>query len=252
MNPIELLYYIHNVNVKPRHIRGGIIPYYDLTIVLRGELDYRTVQGDAVTLKTGDFILIRPGEYRQRQDGAVSSEYVSFNFTTDMDLCSVPAVSRGALNAETDLFLQSCDGFFNSEKDLNKIAYLLGALLLLIRDNVSNARMHPLALKIKNYVLKNYTDRITLEGIAERFHFSVSYCNNVFKKETGKSIGLFLIEERIRKAKELLIYTGFSLPEIARKVGYEDYNYFSRLFKKHARFTPTQYRARHSGKNTGR
>ena len=70
----------------------------------------------------------------------------------------------------------------------------------------------------------------------------------MFRKETGKSIVLFLIGERMRKAKELLTYTDFSLPEIASKVGYEDYNYFSRQFKKHTLFTPTQYRARHSVK----
>ena len=102
-----------------------------------------------------------------------------------------------------------------------------------------------MALAIKNYVLQNYTERITLASVAERFHFSASYCNNVFRQETKTSIVSFVIGERMRKAKELLVYTGFSLPEIAAKVGYEDYNYFSRLFKKHVRYTPAQYRARH-------
>ena len=70
----------------------------------------------------------------------------------------------------------------------------------------------------------------------------------MFKRETRQTIVDFVIGERMRKAKELLVYTDFSLPEVALKVGYEDYNYFSRLFKKHVRATPTQYRARYSGK----
>ena len=246
MNRIDLLYYNHNVNVKPRHIRYGRTAYYDLTIVLKGELTY-IVENEAVSLKAGDFILFHPWkEYRQRLDGSVISEYVSFNFNTDMDLDGVPTVSQGGLNDEMKLLLTACDGLYSAEKDLAKIAYLLGSLLQLIQENVNNRQMHPLALKIKKYLLKNYTEKITLEDIAERFHFSVSYCNNVFRKDTGKSIVFFLIEERMRKAKELLIYTDFSLPEIAARVGYEDYNYFSRLFKKHTRFTPTQYRARNS------
>ena len=248
MNRIDLLYFNHNVNVKPRHISYGRIPYYDLTVVLKGELTY-VVRNEAITLKAGDFILIRPrDEYRQRLDGSIVSEYVSFNFNTDMDLNVVPTVSQGGLTDEMKLLLSACDGLYSTGKDLSKIAYLLGSLLQLIRENVNNQQMHPLALGIKDYILKHYTERITLDGIAEQFHFSVSYCNNVFRKETGKSIVLYLIEERMRKAKELLAYTTFTLPEVAEKVGYEDYNYFSRLFKKHTHFTPTQYRARHAEK----
>ncbi|MBP5429259.1 MAG: helix-turn-helix transcriptional regulator [Clostridia bacterium] len=247
MNPIQLLYFKHNINVRPRHVHRGRVTYYDLTIVLKGELHY-VKKSAPVLLKAGDFILIRPGEMRQRLDSSVISEYVSFNFTTDMDLDAVPGVSENAASVEMNRLISACDGCFNSDKDLNKVAYLLGALLLLIRDHVSNAQTHPLALAIKNYVLQNYTERITLASVAERFHFSASYCNSVFKKEMGKSIVLYLIGERMRKAKELLIYTDFPLPEIAAKVGYEDYNYFSRLFKKHVRFTPTQYRARRAEK----
>ena len=248
MDHVTLLYYNHNVNVKPKHIRRGMITYYDLTIVLRGVLNY-VVHDAVVALHAGDFILIRPGsEYRQRLDSEIVSEYVSFNFTTDMDLSSVPAVTTGALNAKINLLLNACDGFPNTDGALDKIGYLLGALLLTVRDSVTNAQKHPLALEIRDYILEHYTERITLGSIAERFHFSVSYCNNVFKRETQKTIVDFVIEERMRKAKELLTYTDFSLPEIALKVGYEDYNYFSRLFKKHTRHTPTQYRARYSGK----
>ena len=248
MTPITALYYSHNVNVKPKHIRRGRITYYDLTIVLRGVLNY-VVHDAVVALHAGDFILLRPNsDYRQRLNSPVTSEYVSFNFVTDMDLSSVPTVSEGALNEEIKALLNACDSLPNLDDSLDKIGYLLGALLLTVRDTVSNAHKHPLALEIKNHLLKHYTEKITLESIAEQFHFSVSYCNNVFKRETRQTIVDFVIGERMRKAKELLVYTDFSLPEVALKVGYEDYNYFSRLFKKHVRATPTQYRARYSGK----
>ncbi|MBO4283160.1 MAG: helix-turn-helix domain-containing protein [Clostridia bacterium] len=247
MDQVTAYYYNHNVNVKPKYIRGNKIPYYDLTIVLGGVL-YYVNHGATIALKAGDCILIRPGEYRQRLDSEIVSEYVSFNFSSEMDLSSVPTVSTDVLNAEIKLLLNACDGFPNTDGALKKITYILGALLVVLRESVNNAQKHPLALEIKNYILKNYTERITLQSISERFHFSVPYCNNVFKKEMKKPIVDFLIGERIRKAKELLIYTGFSLPEIASRVGYEDYNYFSRLFKKHTHYTPTQYRVRHTGR----
>lgn len=247
MDPITVRYYHHHFDVRPIHVTRRPIPYYDLTIVLSGVLFY-VDRGVTVGIKAGDFILIRPGEYRQRLDSDVVSEYVSFNFYTDMDLSSIPTVTTDALNAKMNLILNACDGFQNTDGSFEKISYLLGSLLLVIRDAVTNAKMHPLALAIKNYILKNYTERITLQSISEQFHFSVPYCNNVFKKEMKKPIVDFLIGERIRKAKELLVYTAFPLPEIASRVGYEDYNYFSRLFKKHTHYTPTQYRVRHTGR----
>ena len=247
MEPITLSYYNHHFDVCPRHVTRRAIRYYDLTIVLRGVL-YYVDRGATVELGAGDFILIRPGEVRQRLDSTLVSEYVSFNFYTDMDLSSIPTVTTDALNAKMNLILNACDGFQNTDGSFEKISYLLGSLLLVIRDAVTNAKMHPLALAIKNYILKNYTERITLQSISEQFHFSVPYCNNVFKKEMKKPIVDFLIGERIRKAKELLVYTAFPLPEIASRVGYEDYNYFSRLFKKHTHYTPTQYRVRHTGR----
>ena len=247
MNEISLYYYNHNAKVKPRHITKNIIPYYDLTIVLKGAL-YYVYYGESVVLKPGDFILIRPGEYRQRLDSEILSEYISFNFSCDMDLTSIPSLSINALGDEMNLLLTACDSFFNTENYLKKISYILGALLLYIRDNVTDSQMNPLALRIKNYILKNYAERITLKSISEEVHFSVSYCNSVFKKGTRKPIVEYLIEMRMQKAKELLKHTNFTLPEIASKVGYDDYNYFSRLFKKNTHYSPTQYRLRHSEK----
>ena len=247
MDQVSLYYFNHRANVQPRHVSKNAIPYFDLTIVLQGVLYY--VNDDRITpLNVGDFILIRPGEIRQRLDSTIPSEYVSFNFLTDMDLSAIPTVSTDALNAKMNVLLSACSGFQHSENALDKISYLLGALLLLIRDNVYNSKINPLALEIKHYILENYTERITLQEISERFHFSVSYCNSVFKKEMQKPIVDFLIEERMRKAKELMTYTDLALPEIALRVGYEDYNYFSRLFKKSTHFTPTQYRGRFAGK----
>lgn len=232
MNQISLFYYKHNSNVKPTHISKRPIPYYDLTIVEKGVL-YYVVNDAAVALNPGDFILMRPGEYRQRLDSTVSSSYVSFNFSCDMDLQSIPTVTTDALNTDINILLTACDNFYSRMPDNypEKISYILGALLLYIREEVANLQMNPLALKIKNYILKNYTEKITLQSISVTFHFSASYCNNIFKKETQIPIVDFLIEERIRNAKEQLIHTNLSLPEIASKIGYEDYNYFSRLFK---------------------
>ena len=66
----------------------------------------------------------------------------------------------------------------------------------------------------------------------------------VFKKETGRSIIDFLIEERISESKKLLAEDSIPLATISELVGFDDYNYFSRVFKKRAGCTPSEYRKR--------
>lgn len=249
MHQITLEYFNHASNATPHQIIRNMVHYYDLTIVLKGTLHY--VYNDTeVTLHPGSFILFRPGDYRERLEVTDPSDYYSFNFMTDIDLQSVLPVTHDALDSEVNLLLTVCDQLQNkSGKDSEKTAHILAALLLYLQENnANNVHMKPLALKIKNYILDHFAERITLQGIAEEFHFSASYCNNVFKKETKKSIVDFLINERIQKAKELLLHTDYPLPLIASKVGYDDYNYFSRLFKKHTMYTPMKYRNLYSKK----
>jgi two-component system response regulator YesN len=64
----------------------------------------------------------------------------------------------------------------------------------------------------------------------------------VFKQETGLSITAYVIKKRIEKAKQLLIERVLTLPEVAERVGFSDYNYFSRVFKKEVGVSPINYR----------
>ena len=74
---------------------------------------------------------------------------------------------------------------------------------------------------------------------------SPNYFSSLFKKEKQQSTVNYLIELRIRKAGEYLEHTEMSVADIARTVGYEDSQYFFRVFKKATGQTPLQYRQQH-------
>ncbi|MGE7055201.1 helix-turn-helix domain-containing protein, partial [Paenibacillus glucanolyticus] len=63
-----------------------------------------------------------------------------------------------------------------------------------------------------------------------------------FKKETGISLGTYIIQARIKAAKHLLEATSLSVYQIAAKVGYANYSYFSKLFKQDTGWAPSDYR----------
>ena len=64
----------------------------------------------------------------------------------------------------------------------------------------------------------------------------------LFKKETGKSIINYLLDERLESAKMLIREGSLSLSDIAVETGFSDYNYFSRIFKKRVGVSPISYK----------
>lgn len=71
---------------------------------------------------------------------------------------------------------------------------------------------------------------------------SPNYFSSIFKQEIGISAVNFITDVRMKKAQELLSQSDNSVVDIAKKVGYEDSQYFFRVFKKNVGMTPLQYR----------
>ena len=68
----------------------------------------------------------------------------------------------------------------------------------------------------------------------------------LFKKETGMTISEYIIKVRIDKSKELLLDPQIKLFEVARKVGYSDANYYSKVFSKLMGMTPSAFREKYT------
>lgn len=98
---------------------------------------------------------------------------------------------------------------------------------------------------IKNYLQLNYQRKVTLEKIANDIHSSPYYLHHVFKAQTGLTPLDYLTSLRINKAKELLKTTSYSIAIIARYVGISNPPYFSVVFKKITKETPSHYRKKH-------
>lgn len=87
-------------------------------------------------------------------------------------------------------------------------------------------------------------EALSIEFLASRVYLTPTYLAAVFKKETGATIGQYIMEQRMQRAKALLLDRSLRLYQVARQVGYQDANYFSRIFKKQEGVTPSAFRAR--------
>lgn len=92
------------------------------------------------------------------------------------------------------------------------------------------------------YIQEHYSENITVLDLAERYEMSPNYFSSIFKQEIGVSAVNYFTDMRMQKAQELLSRSDNSVVDIAKKVGYEDSQYFFRVFKKNVGMTPLQYR----------
>lgn len=100
-------------------------------------------------------------------------------------------------------------------------------------------------LQVTRFMRTNYSDKnLSVKSLAESVYLTPTYLSGLFKKRTGKTIGRYLTEIRIEHAMKLLMDKQLKLYHIAEMVGYDDANYFSKIFKRHVGMTPSEFRER--------
>ena len=231
----------HNRSTRAKQLPPSEILFHDLTILLKGRLEY-TIDGEPVTLSGGDMIFIKKGSIRARAESEPNVDYISFNFNSNEEV-ELPLSIKKCVSGEVKLLIAACDGIVEKESDGEALCSpIFECIVTLFKRRLIAKKFTPLTLKIVKFLKENLGEKITLSDVGKITFFSPVYCDTVFKKETGKSVIDYLLDERISEAKKLLIEGALPLKQIAETVGIGDYNYFSRLFKKRTGYTPTEYR----------
>ena len=121
-------------------------------------------------------------------------------------------------------------------------------LVLLMNESWHPAERLDVALKkqnlvpIRDYLDAHYTEKISLDALAEQFFISKFYLTRVFKEQFGVSINTYILNLRITKAKQLLRFTDQKLEDIGYQCGLGAPHYFSRIFKQVEGITPSEFR----------
>lgn len=136
--------------------------------------------------------------------------------------------------------MDKCDTFASLASELSN--YLEG--LIAFQQERNDAATREIIENVRIYLHENFRKDISLELVAEKFHFNPSYISILFKSCTNLGFKEYLIHIRIEEAKRLLRETGLKVYEIAQNTGYNDVAYFVKLFKKEVGVSPNRYRAR--------
>jgi two-component system response regulator YesN len=128
--------------------------------------------------------------------------------------------------------------FIKLENSLRKVTEnILNQMDIFVSKNKSIVK------KIKKHI--NYTNigKVSLESLADHMKISPQYLSRIFKEEMGINFIEFITQERLELACNLLQSTSLSIKEIAFQCGYNDINYFDKIFKKHVGTTPANYKS---------
>ncbi len=97
-------------------------------------------------------------------------------------------------------------------------------------------------MEMLTYIGQEFDQDISLNGLAERYHFSTTYVSRLFKKETGFSFSDILTGIRLMNSIDMLKKDRDKIGVICDKVGFRDQRYYSQAFKKVLGCTPGDYK----------
>lgn len=153
-------------------------------------------------------------------------------------------------SAEQAMRITDNDQKNHTEADFFERAETFAEMNLYLQNRLSNlfeggeAQKSTYAVKkVMDYIWENYGDSsLSIRTLADYVYLTPTYLSNIFKKSAGLTIGQYLVYVRVEKAKRLMKEPQFKFYEVASMVGYEDANYFAKIFKKKTNMTPSEYK----------
>ncbi len=104
--------------------------------------------------------------------------------------------------------------------------------------------------EIQEYIHKNFTQNISLKQLSNLYFLNAKYLGRIFKQETGLSVREYINNQRLEKAKRLLLDTKKTVLDISMECGFENVTYFNRCFMNRLGITPSTFRAQNSKKSS--
>lgn len=169
-------------------------------------------------------------------------QLITFKITNDIiDRLLKLGISADVLSNVPILYMNYFASIHSVGNAADLILNICDSILKSLSSN-HEKKQSKIVKNILEYIDRNYRLPITSKSVAEEFYFNPSYFSSMFKEHVGTSFTKYVTNLRITEAKELLRETNIKIGDIARKVGYDDVQYFIKLFKNSTGTSPGNYR----------
>ncbi len=268
-HPTDYIQYDHLKTFGPMSFGNHEhIGKYEIYFFVSGNAEFIT-HGNKHKLKFGDIFLVKdtdfhgvyvtPGEPYERILIHFRPEPFRLLSSPKLDLLEPFALENPepVMLVPSDDVLKKIIKIFNDIEELEKnltesfaVLYLLRFIELLVllhkiySDSVEsggNGKLTPRLIEIIDFIENNLENKITLDILEKRFYINGSYLSRMFKKSIGINLSNYIIHKRISRAQELLL-VGMNVYEACYLSGFNNYNHFIKVFKKHTGISPLQFK----------
>lgn len=131
---------------------------------------------------------------------------------------------------------------FKHKNDPENIEIILEIIALIRSVNAESLEENPLVDRVKEILQENFASNISAKEIADKLGISLYYMTHLFKKLTGITVTDYKNQLKLSNAKKMLILTEDSLTDIAIACGFCSSSYFSEVFMRYEKISPSRYR----------
>jgi len=254
----------------PRHTHN----YVEMTYMCAGET-HHIINGSALTLKEGELLILN--QHAEQEILPAGTNDIAVNFIILPEFFDQTLKMMGSIKNPLGDFLIGCLNSADSPvsylhfavsdvlpaqnlienlvwtimndipdvRHINEFTMGLLFLHLLSRtDRISSGGMNPdreLIISVLQYIDGHYRNG-NLTSLSNMLDCEFTHLSKIIRRETGFTYQELLQQKRISKACELLSGTDLSVTDISLSVGYENFSYFHRLFRKYYGMSPAKYR----------
>lgn len=244
---LEFLHFVYETNIK-RLTQPFIHLNFYMHIVFKGTAILKT-DGKKFNIKSGDLFFTFPNQkFTIEADNKFTFLYISFNGTG-----ALPLLSSFNISKENCIFynFDNVIPFWASsvrrinQSNANVLTESVFMYTLSFIDTLNPHNKYNKKDKfesILDYINHNYNSNdMSIKKISDIFFYNEKYLSSLFMKKTGMKFSQYLNKLRIQYATELFKNGETNILEISAKCGYTDQFYFSKVFKKITKITPSEY-----------
>lgn len=231
-----LFYYNDKAFVKVADMHSESLEEFDGTLLLSYLSNFEMEK-----VKVYLFDYLNKVRFKRSYDEYSFKRFIQSNIYNMINTVRKLGFDVGILNQNKMKLFKSID----KSMDYYEIKSLIQVFLNQIEDlvNTQSEKKNSIILdKVIDYVHNHYNEDLSLMEIAEQLHLNYYYLSSYFKNQTNENLTSYINNVRIQKAKQLLTDSNLTIAEVSKQVGFTDHNYFSKVFKKYTKMTPTSYR----------
>lgn len=234
---------------NPRKING-------FTYLLNCDCTYELSDGTVIDAKKGDVVYLPAfGEYRSNFknfcNDTIDGILINLLFTDEKNEMFYLPDNLKIYKISDSNYIKSCfTEILNHSRqpkkntaEIKSLAYkILSYLGETDKKQKIKSNKYMRIYDAISYLENDIQQSLTVEELAQMCHMTPVHFRKLFKEYSGMSPICFRIQKKMESARILLLTTDMSISEISEYLGFENVSYFSKLFKKYQKSSPSQYR----------